>query len=158
MAEHGLDRATTAIGELSGSVRALHAEVVQSESLRTEKIRWIQRILYVLVPAVILLVLMAIMNFVLLSRINTAARAASSTNTLLLGCFLPDTQCSQESQKSTAATMNQIRQTQFAIALCQRRYPVDTDPQGVGLVQCVQSYYPGFALPPKPSPSPAATR
>ncbi len=160
MPETSLDRATAAIGELSGSVRALHGEVVQSENLRTEKIRWIQRLLYVLVPAVVLLVLMAISNFVLLSRINAAAEDARSTNQLLLGCFLPDSKCSQENKKSTAAVMDQIRQTQFAIALCQRQNPTDRDPTGSGLVACGQQYYPGFALPPKvkagtsPAPTP----
>jgi hypothetical protein len=154
MTDEGLDRAAGAIGDLSGSVRQLYAEVVQSESLRTAKIRWIQRLLYVLIPAVVLLVLLAITNFVLLARINSAARAANSTNELLLGCFLPDTKCSQENQKTTAAAMDQIRQTQFAIALCQRQNPVDKDPDGRGLVRCVQAYYPGFTLPPKAGASP----
>lgn len=162
MPDTSLDRATAAIGDLSTSVRSLHAEVVQSEALRTEKIRWIQRLLYVLVPAVVLLVLMAISNFVLLSRINAAADDASSTNQLLLGCFLPASRCSQENQKATATVMNQIRQTQFAIALCQRLNPVDKDPDGTGVIRCVQQYYPGFTLPPKvaigPAPSPTASK
>jgi hypothetical protein len=154
MPETSLDRATAAIGELSSSVRALHGEVVQSESLRTTKVRWIQRVLYIMVPAMALLVLLAITNFVLLARINATAEDASSTNTLLLGCFQPGSRCSQENQKTTAAVMNQIRQTQFAIALCQRLNPADRDPAGSGFVRCVQQYYPGFTLPPKTAPTP----
>lgn len=147
MTEPSLDRATTAIGELSGSVRSLHAEVVQAEALRTEKIRWIQRVLYVLVPAVLLLILLAVTNFVLLSRITAAADDARSTNELLLGCFQPNTTCSQESARASAERLNQIRQTQFVIAVCQRQNPVDKDPSGSGLIKCVQDYYPGFTLP-----------
>lgn len=155
MPETSLDRATAAIGELSGSVRALHGEVVQSESLRTTKIKWIQRQLIILVPAVVLLVLMAVTNFVLLARINQAAGDARSTNDLLLGCLQPSTPCSEQNRKQTGAVLEQIRQTQFAIAFCQRINPVDSDPDGAKVVRCVQEYYPGFALPPKSSPSPA---
>lgn len=161
MPETSLDRATSAINNLSSTVSALHTEVVQSEALRTEKIKWIQRLLYVMVPAVVLLVLMAVSNFVLLSRINSAARAANSTNDLLLGCLQPSTPCAEENRKSTAAVLDQIRQTQFAIALCQRLNPIDKDPDGSGVVRCVQQYYPGFTLPPKTGgaakPSPSAT-
>jgi hypothetical protein len=156
MTDQGLTRAVAAIGELSNSVTALHSEVAQSEVLRTEKIKWIQRVLYVLVPAVVLLVLLAITNFVLLSRTSAAAEDARSTNTLLLGCFLPDSRCAEENRKSTATVMDQIRQTQFAIALCQRQNPIERDPDGSGLILCVQQYYPGFSLPPKPSPSPTS--
>lgn len=149
MSETSLDRATVAIGELSTSVRSLHSEVVQSETLRTTKIKWIQRLLYVMVPAIVLLMLLAISNFVLLSKINAAASDARSTNTLLLGCLQPGTKCSDQNRRQTAAALDQIRQTQFAIALCQRLNPIDKDPDGTGVVRCVQQYYPNFTLPPK---------
>jgi hypothetical protein len=157
MTDEGLDRATVALGSLAESVQALHAEAVQGEALRTEKIRWIQRLLYVMVPAMVLLVIMAVTNFVLLARINSAAAAANSTNELLLGCFLPESKCSQENRKSTTAVMDQIRQTQFAIALCQRQNPTERDPDGEALVRCVQQFYPGFALPPKAGATPTTT-
>lgn len=147
--DESLDRATAAIGELSGSVRELRAEVITSEHLRTEKIRIIQKVLYVLVPAVALLVIMAITNFVLLSRINATAADANSTNELLLGCFQPGTRCSEENAKKTAAFLNQGRQTSFVIAICQRQNPVAEDPAGTGLVKCVQEFYPNFSLPAK---------
>lgn len=149
MTEPSLDRATSAIGELSGSVRALHAEVVQAEALRTEKIRLISRVLYVLVPAVLLLLVLAVTNFVLLSRTSAAAADARSTNELLLGCFQPGTKCSEENARKTGDWLNQVRQTQFAIAVCQRQNSVADDPSGAGVVACVQSYYPGFTLPKK---------
>jgi hypothetical protein len=142
-----LDRATFAIGDLSGSVRALHSEVVQAEKLRTSKIKWIQRVLYILVPCVLLLLLLAATNAVLLNRVNSAARDAKSTNELLLGCFQPNTACARETVKANAERLNQIRQTQFVIAICQRQNPLETDPHGVALIHCVQRYYPGFALP-----------
>lgn len=145
--ETNLDRATTAIGELSGSVRALHTEVVRSEELRTDKIRWIQRLMYVLIPAVLLLMLMAVTNFVLLSRINETAADSQSTNELLLGCFKPGTTCSEGNKAQTAANLNHIRQTQFVIAVCQRQHPITTDADGADMIKCVQRYYPGFTLP-----------
>jgi hypothetical protein len=157
MPEASLDRATAAIGELSGSVRALHSEVVQSESLRATKIKWIQRQLIILVPAVVLLVLLAATNFIVLTRINQAASDARSTNTLLLGCLQQGTRCSEQNRKATAAVMDQIRQTQFAIALCQRINPVDKDPTGAAVVSCVQDYYPGLVLPPKSAVTPGPT-
>jgi hypothetical protein len=159
MSDEGFVRAVGALGELTGSVNALRSEVVQSEALRTEKIKWIQRLMYVLVPAVILMLVLAISNFVLLSRINATARDASSTNTLLLGCLQPGTTCSDQNRRQTAAALDQIRQTQFAIALCQRQNPIDKDPDGTRLVECVQQYYPNFTLPPKAAagPSPSVT-
>lgn len=147
MTEPSLDRATAAIGELSGSVRALHAEVVQAEALRSAKIKWIQRVLFVLIPAVLLLLVLAITNFILLARINAAAADAKSTNDLLLSCFRPNTRCSTENARKTAEWQNEIRQTQFVIAVCQRQNPVTTDPEGRQMVACVQRYYPGFTLP-----------
>jgi hypothetical protein len=157
MSDPSMDRATTAIGDLSISVRALHSEVVRSESLRTRKIKLIVAALFVLVPAVVLLVIMAATNFVLLSRTNEAASDAKSTNQLLYGCFQPGTTCSKQSAKNTGAALEQLRQTQFVIAVCQRLHPVDEDPEGVALVRCVQQYYPGFTLPQKVAPSPTPT-
>jgi hypothetical protein len=149
MNDPSLDRATQAIGGLSASVRDLHAEVVQSESLRTHKIRLIGHALIAVCVASVLLVVLAITNFMLLSRISTTAGDARSTNQLLYGCFVPGTKCSTENQKNTAAVMNQLRQTQFVIAVCQRQHPLTEDPAGVALVACVQRYYPTFVLPPQ---------
>jgi hypothetical protein len=154
MSDPSLDRATKAIGDLSTSVRSLHAEVVQSESLRSRKIKLITAALIVMVPAVVLLVFMAISNFVLVSKTNDAADEARKTNELLYGCFQPNTTCSNENLKNTAAVMNQLRQTQFVIAVCQRLHPITEDPDGAAMVACVQQYYPGFALPPKVHPAP----
>lgn len=158
MTEESFARAVAALTDLSGNVNALRIEAMQSEELRTEKIRWIQRLLYVLIPAVLLMVLMVIGNFFLLSRINSTAENARSTNTLLLGCFQPSSRCAEENRRATAAVMDQIRQTQFAIALCQRQNPIEQDPDGAGIVRCVQQYYPAFVLPPKATPAPSATR
>jgi hypothetical protein len=130
-------------------VRALTQEVVGSEELRTSKIRWIQKLLYVLVPGVALLVIMAISNFVLLNRITDTATSSRSTNELLLGCLQPGTQCYQLNKDQTAQLLDNIRQTQFVIAICQRRNPVEKDPTGTEIIKCVQDYYPGFVLPEK---------
>lgn len=157
MSDPSLDRATKAIGDLSTSVRALHGEVVQSEVLRTRKIKLITTALFVLVPAVVLLVVLAITNFRLLARTNDAADEAQSTNQLLYGCFQPGTQCSDQSSKNTALALEQLRQTQFVIAVCQRLHPITEDPNGAGLVACVQQYYPTFRLPPKVQPAPSVS-
>jgi hypothetical protein len=149
MSDPSLDRATTAIGRLSESVRDLHAEVVQSESLRTQKIRMLIRVLVGVGVAAVLLVCMAVTNFVLLSRITHAAEDARSTNQLLYGCFQAGTKCSVENQKRTAAVMDQLRQTQFVIAVCQRQHPITEDPEAAAMVSCVQRYYPTFTLPPR---------
>jgi hypothetical protein len=149
MTEPSLDRAATAVGELSSSVRTLTQEVIASESLRTSKIKWIQRLLYVMVPAVVLLVIMAVSNFALLNRAADTAENVRSTNELLLGCLQPDTACNKANARASAALLDNIRQTQFVIAVCQRLNPVDKDPDGSGIVRCVQDYYPGFALPNK---------
>jgi hypothetical protein len=147
--EPSLDRATTAIGELSGSVRALHTEVVQAEALRTEKIRAIQRVLFVLAPCVVLLIVLAASNAVLLARTSEAANASRSTNELLLGCLQPGTKCSNTNATKTAEVLDRVRQTQFVIAVCQRQNPVDKDPDGARMQACVRRYYPGFTLPPQ---------
>ncbi len=151
MSDPSLDRATTAIGELSKSVRSLHAEVVRSEVLRSRKIKLITKALAVLVPAVVLMLVLAVTNFVLLKKIDEAADDSRSTNQLLYGCLKPGTTCSNENARRTAEVMaqltNQLRQTQFVIAVCQRQNPVDEDPQGTAMVACVQRYYPGFTLP-----------
>jgi hypothetical protein len=149
MSEPSLDRATTAIGQLSKSVRDLHDEVVQSESLRAQKIRLMTQVMAAIGVAAVLLVLLAASNFVLLNRIKAAASDARSTNDLLVGCFTPGTPCSNESTKRTGEALEQLRQTQFVIAVCQRRHPVVEDPDGVAMVSCVQQYYPTFHLPAK---------
>lgn len=149
MTDPSLDRAAAVIGDLAQDIRSLTREVATSEALRSSKIRWIQKLLYVLVPAIILLVIMAISNFALLSRVNATAASSKSTNELLLGCLQPNTTCNRINTEKTAALLNQIRQTQFVIAVCQRQNPIDTDPAGSGLIRCVQAYYPGFALPAK---------
>lgn len=149
MTDPSLDRATSAIGELSSSVRTLTGEVVRSETLRGRKIKVIQHVLFILVPSVILLVVLAVSNFALLNRVNATAASSKSTNELLLGCLQPNTTCNKVNVQKTAALLDQIRQTQFVIAVCQRKNPVDTDPLGVGLIHCVQNYYPGFTLPTK---------
>jgi hypothetical protein len=149
MTDPTLERATSAVGELSASVRSLTAEVISSEQLRTAKIRWIQKLLYLLIPAVALLVIMAASNFVLLGRIDRAAVDSRSTNELLLGCLRPGTTCNELNRTKTAQLLDNIRQTQFVIAVCQRQNPIEQDPSGEKLIACVQSYYPGFKLPPK---------
>lgn len=147
--DYGIERAVLAIGELSASVRTLTTEVTASEQLRASKIQWIQKLLYVLVPAVVLLVIMAVSNFVLLSRINATAADAKSTNDLLVGCFQPGSRCAELNAKKTEENINQLRQTQFVIAICQRQNPVTDDPKGARVIACVQQYYPGFELPAK---------
>jgi hypothetical protein len=149
MTDPSLDRATAVVGELASSVRRLTEEVVASEALRTRKIRVIQQAMYVMVPAVVLLVVLAFTNFVLLSRVKDAADSAKNTNDLLVSCFQPGTECSNSSSQKTGEAINQLRQTQFVIAICQRQNPVTEDPNGTKIVSCVQRYYPNFRLPPQ---------
>lgn len=149
MPDVSLDRATAAIGELSANVRKFTTEVENSERLRTQKIRALYRLMYVVAPAVLLLLVLAITNFALLSKTRDAAADAKNTNDLLVGCFTPGTQCAELQKAQSDARINQIRQTQFVIAVCQRRNPVDEDPTATGMMACVQDYYPGFALPAK---------
>lgn len=144
-----IDRAIWEIGGLSKSVRDLHAEVVQAESLRAQKIRLITQAMVAVVVASMLLVVMAVTNFVLLNRASHAAEDSRSTNQLLYGCFQPGTKCSTENARRTGEVMDQLRQTQFVIAVCQRQHPPTEDPEGVAMVACVQRYYPTFTLPPK---------
>jgi len=159
-----IDRAATAVGELSGSVRLLTDEVKAAEALREEKIRWIQRSVIATGAAVAVLIILVVANFSLLSHTRDAAADAKSTNDLLLSCFQPNTHCSNESIKRSAAVLNEVRQTQFVIAVCQRQNPLPPNPTqaqvdgALGRFQrCVQTYYPGFRLPPKASPTPKAT-
>jgi hypothetical protein len=147
MSDPSLDRATTAIGHLSTAVRDLHAEVVQSETLRAQKIVLITRALIAMAAVAVLLVVLAVSNFVVLNRTNEAADDSRSTNQLLLGCFQPGTPCSMNNARNTAAALEQLRQTQFVIAVCQRLHPVTEDPEGTAMVACVQDYYPTFRLP-----------
>jgi hypothetical protein len=143
------DRAITAIGELTNVVRSLDSDVKDSEALRTRKIRAIQNLLYAVIPAIILLIILAFTNFVLLARVKDTAIDAKNTNDLLVSCFQPGTPCSNNSNQRTGEALNQLRQTQFVIAICQRQNPVTDDPNGNKMVACVQRYYPNFKLPPK---------
>lgn len=153
MSDPSLDRATSAIGELSGSVRTLTTEVVQSEALRARKIKVIQQVLYVLVPGVLLLLVMAVSNFTLLSRVSDAAADAKSTNQLLLGCFQPGTQCSEAQKAQQMTRSTEARQTTYVMLICLRLNPLEQDPNAVGVQKCVQQYYPGFKLPSKVAPT-----
>jgi hypothetical protein len=142
-----LERAQTALTGLAAEVRKFTEEAKVLEQLRTRKIKSIQHLLYVLVPAMILLLIMAVTNFALLSQTRAAANDARRTNELLVSCFQPNTPCSSSSAQRTGDALNQIRQTQFVIAYCQRQNPVGEDPDGKDLVTCVQGFYPGFKLP-----------
>lgn len=165
--DNSLDRASAAVGELSKSVRALTTEVMTSEALRAEKIKALQRLMYVLVPAVALLLGMAVTNFMLLSRVN-------GTNELFASCYRDGTECSNSNNARFTAALEQVRQTQFVMVICQRINPIGDDPDGTALRACVRTYYPTFELPArgtstapptrfqqspvKPSGSPRATR
>lgn len=144
-----LDRAAMVVGELASDVRRLTEEVVRSERIRENKIRAIQKAMFVVVPALVLLVVLAFTNFVLLARVRDAANSAKNTNALIAGCLQPGTECSNASAQKTAEAITQLRQTQFVIAICQRQNPVTEDPNGTKIVSCVQRYYPGFRLPPQ---------
>lgn len=155
MADPSLDRATAALGNLSTSVRALTTEVVQSESLRTRKIKVIQHALLVLGAAVMLLVILAITNFVLLGRVNHAAADAKATNELLFGCFQPGTQCSESQRAQAMARGVANQQTTYVMLICLRLNPLAEDPDAIAVQRCVRQYYPGFSLPTKVNPSPS---
>lgn len=151
-----LERAAEAVSSLSLSVLRLTSEVKAAETLREEKIRWLQRAVSVAGIAIGVLIILAITNFTMLNQTRSAAATSASTNTLLLGCFQPHSQCSDENAKKTASVFNQIRQTQFVIAICQRSTPLPSNPTPADvdratekLVACVQAYYPGFKLPPR---------
>lgn len=152
MPDQSLDRATSAIADLATGVHALTNEVISSEVLRARKIRAIQNVLFVLVPSIVLLLIMAVTNFVLLSRVRTIANDSRNTNDLLVSCFQPGTECSNTNAQRTGAALDQLRQTQFVIAICQRQNPVADDPDGAGVVECVQGYYPNFTLPARVKP------
>lgn len=154
MADPSLDRATAAVGELATIVRSLTVEVKASEDLRSRKIKAIQHMFYVVSGCIALLLLMAGTNFVLLNRVQDAAVSAKDTNDLLVSCFQPGTPCSATSAQRTGAALEQLRQTQFVIAICQRQNPVDVDPNGVRVIACVQRYYPTFTLPPQAGAKP----
>lgn len=149
MPDASLDRATAAIAELSANIRRFTAEVQQDELLRARKIKAIQKVLWVLVPSVLLLVIMAVTNFVLLSRVKDVAEDSSNTNELLVSCFQPNTACSKTNGERTRQALDQIRQTQFVIAICQRQNPITADPEGKKIIACVQQHYPNFTLPPQ---------
>lgn len=149
MPEQSLDRATLAITDLATSVRTLTHEVERDEALRSRKVRAIEKVLYLLAPGVILLILLAVTNFVLLNRVQSAAEDAKSTNELVVSCLRPETPCGTANRESMEAVLDQIRQTQFVIAVCQRQNPITTDPEAKAVTACVQSYYPNFALPPR---------
>lgn len=148
MTDPSLDRAEVIVDQLSNSVRRLTDEVIHSEALRASKIRLIQKAMFVMIPAVILLLLLTFTNFVLLAKISDTATSAKNTNDLLVSCFQPSTPCSTTSQQRTGEALEQLRQTQFVIAICQRQNTIADDPNGLKVVKCVQSYYPQFTLPP----------
>jgi len=131
-----------AVERLTTGVKDLKDELLTAEDQRATKIRAIQNLMFVVVPAVILLVILAITNFVVINK-------TSAISDTVAGCLRPNTPCSNANRDATRALLDQIRQTQFVIAVCQRQNPVDKDPDGTGIVTCVQQYYPGFQLPQK---------
>lgn len=161
MTDPSIDRATGAIGNLAASVNTMTNEVIALEALRASKIKWIQTLLYVLIPGVILLIVLAISNFALLNRVRASAvdaknsaAAAQSTNDLLLGCFRAGTQCAEAQKKATALRSTEARQATYVMLICLRLNPQDEDPNAVSVQRCVQQYYPGFTLPTKVAPTP----
>ncbi len=142
MTETPLSLVESAVNGLTSSVQGLKDELVLAEKQRGNKIRALQNLMFVVVPAIVLLIVLAATNFVVI-------RKTSAISDTIAGCLRPNTPCSDANRDATRALLDQIRQTQFVIAVCQRQNPVDSDPDGTGIVKCVQDYYPGFHLPQK---------
>lgn len=147
-----LDLTTEALGKLSISVRALSSEVERAEVLRTRKIKALQQVLYILVPAVLLLLVLAFTNFALLNKVATVASDSRSTNTLLLGCFQPGSKCAESAKQQQAQRALETEQQTYVMLICLRLNPAAEDPNATGAQKCVQQYYPGFKLPAKQTP------
>lgn len=137
-----LDAVAVAVDGLTRGVRQLQDELVQAENLRDAKVRALRKLLIALVPAIGLLVIMAVTNGILISRTSDIAGQVA-------GCVRPDTACGQANLQANAALMDKIRETQFVIATCQRLNPVEKDPDASGIQKCVRDYYPTFTLPGK---------
>lgn len=155
-ADRSLENIAVAVSELSSGVAALDQDVKRDGDLRSAKVKAIQRLLYVLIPCVVLLIILAVTNFLLLSRIKEAASDARSTNQIIAGCLQPNTECGKQNAARTESALNRIRETQFVIAVCQRKNPLpvtptpaDVEAQTNRLVTCVQGFYPTFKLPQK---------
>ena len=106
-----------AVDALTEEVRKMRVDIAHSDGVRTTKIEAIRNLMWVVVPALILLLAMTITNLIQI--------------------------------RGTGETVDQVRQTGFVIALCQRQNPSALDPSGAGMVACVQEYFPDFRLPDK---------
>lgn len=152
-AVNSLTEANARLGEIQ---QALIAAVTRDAALRTQKIQTIEntnaqigKALYGLVAMFVVVMTLAIVNAFNLNEARATGRNAQQTQTLLVNCLTPGTECAKRSQAAQQAQLAQIRSTSLVIAICQRRFPLVEDPEGKGFILCVQDYYPDFALPPK---------
>lgn len=153
MPDPSLDRAVVVLGELATTVRSFTAEARELERLRSKKIRALYTTLFVLVPAIALLIVLAITNFALLSKVKDTAADSKSTNTLLLGCFTPGSKCAEVSKQQQEVREQRNRQATYVMLYCLRLNPLEKDPNAIGVQRCVQQFYPGFVLPPRATPT-----
>lgn len=145
-----------AIDDLSSYVQD-QTTAIRAESLaRNRKVTWLQRLMFVVVPSLVLLVVLAVTNFVVISRVNGAASSAKDTQQTIASCLTPNTECSNQSKQQIADLNNTQRQTTFVLFVCARQFPnppnptrEEIDANTQKLVSCVQEYYPDFKLPPK---------
>lgn len=136
-------------------IRSLSQAVAAESEARNRKVKAIQRNSMFIAFGIMILLAVAVLNLVNTTRTNAIAEDANQTNELLLGCLTPGNECSEFNARQQANVLNLVRQTNFVVAFCQRTNPIDNDPDGSGLVACIQSYYPDFQLPSKASPSPS---
>lgn len=137
------------IQNLTISATSLSTEVSENSLENTRKITWLQRSLFVMSAAIILLLGLAVTNFFILTHVNGVAKNAQQTNTILVDCFKPNTSCAKLTKKQNDDRNTEVRQTLLVLAKCQREHPAAIDPDGTKTLACVQKFYPGLAMPPE---------
>lgn len=156
-----IDNLTASNRDLFVLNKDLVAAVQHESELRTDKIQSLEITNNRLTTAIkymggclVLLLLLAGVNFYNTTVSRHADESAQQTNKLLLGCYIPGDQCWQQNRDQQIAAQSQIRQTVFVISICQRSFPSNPnvlDPEGntKKLLDCIHQYYPDLQLPPK---------
>ena len=74
--------------------------------------------------------------------IANAARDAAATNTLLLGCFQPDSECSKRNAEQQKKILDEIKLYELTALYCLRINTAQEDPNGSEFLACVKRLYP----------------
>jgi hypothetical protein len=156
-AERHIEQLVRANQESNDTMRRLVDNVRHDAEMREKKINLLEagiqqthRIIWMVGVVFLLLIGLAIVNAVNLTRARQqasvtarTARDANRTYALLLDCLNDRGECGSRSAAANKAVIDDVKRHQLAVIYCARIHPQAADPDAQQFLKCVAQIYPG---------------